>query len=111
EISEIIRSDLKDPRVGADTIVSVLRADTTSDFKYCKVYVSILGDERVKKETMDALRGAAGFVRKMLAERVNLRLTPELTFILDNSMEHGFRISKLIDEAVKDLPKDEESGQ
>ncbi|MCL2352118.1 MAG: 30S ribosome-binding factor RbfA [Firmicutes bacterium] len=99
EISEIIRSDLKDPRVGA--VVSVLRADMTADFKYCKVYVSILGDGKAKKETMDALKSASGFVRKLLAERVNLRLTPELAFILDDSMEYGFRMNRLIDEVAR----------
>jgi len=106
EIAEIIRSDLKDPRAG--TIVSVLETDTSPDLKHCRVYVSVLGDDKVKNEAMEALTGAKGFIRKLLAERVNLRVTPELNFILDSSMEHGFRISKLIDEVVKDLPK--ESG-
>jgi len=108
EVAEIIRSDLKDPRVGA--VVSVIRVAMTADFKYCKVFVSVLGDERVKSETMDALKSAAGFVRKLLAERVNLRLTPEVTFVLDESMEHGFRMSRLIDEVARTTSKAENGG-
>jgi ribosome-binding factor A len=92
----IIRGELKDPRVGA--VVSVVKADTTTDLKYCKVYVSVLGDEREQSGTMDALRAASGFVRKRVAETVNLRVTPEIMFVFDDSIAHAMRMQKLIKE-------------
>ncbi len=94
ELSEIIRSDLKDPRVGV--ITSVLKVNTTTDLKYCRVYVSILGDDEKKAETMEVLKRAAGFIRSLIAERINLRVTPEFTFVLDDSLEYGFKIDKII---------------
>ena len=72
--------------------------ETTNDLKYCKIYVSILGDDEKKEETIDGLKNASGFIRKQIAARVNLRNTPELKFILDNSLEYGFKISKIIDD-------------
>lgn len=96
EVSEIIRSELKDPRVGV--ITSVIKVETTNDLKYCKIYVSILGDDEQKKETMEGLKNASGFIRKQIAVRINLRNTPELKFVLDNSLEYSFKISKIINE-------------
>ena len=96
EVSEIIRSELKDPRIGL--ITSILKVETTNDLKYCKIYVSILGDDEKKGETIDGLKNASGFIRKQIAALVNLRNTPELKFILDNSLEYGFKISKIIDD-------------
>ena len=96
EIAEIIRTDLKDPRIGL--IVSVLKTETSVDLKYCKVYVSILGSPAEQQETLDGLRNAAGFIRKRIAEVINLRLTPEIKFVFDDAIEYGFRMSKLIDE-------------
>lgn len=100
EVSEIIRSDLKDPRVGV--ITSVLKVDTTSDLKYCRVYVSILGDEDKKAEVMSVLSGAAGYIRSLIANRINLRVTPEFTFKLDDSLEYSFKIDKIIKEINKE---------
>ena len=94
ELSEIIRADLKDPRVGV--ITSVLKVETTNDLKYCKVYVSILGDEEKKKEVMSVLKGAAGFMRSLIARRINLRITPELNFIQDDSLDYSFKIDKIL---------------
>lgn len=96
ELSEIIRADLKDPRVGV--ITSVIKAETTNDLKYCKVYVSILGDEEKKKEVMSVLKGASGFMRSLIARRINLRITPELNFILDDSLDYSFKIDKILKE-------------
>lgn len=96
ELSEIIRADLKDPRVGV--ITSVLKVETTNDLKYCKVYVSILGDEEKKNEVMSALKGAAGFIRSLIARRINLRITPEFNFILDDSLDYSFKIDKILKE-------------
>ena len=97
EIAGIILSELKDPRVRI--VVSVTRVETTGDLKYCKVYISALGDEATAKGAFEAVTSAAGFIRSMLAKRLNLRVTPELTFIRDDSIERGIRLSKLIDEA------------
>ena len=109
ELSEIIRTDLSDPRVGK--IVSVLRTDTSVDLKYCKVYVSILGNKEEQEETMAILKKASGFIRKRLAERANPRYTPELKFVFDDTMEYGFRIEKLIDEIKQDLDGDKNGNE
>ena len=100
EISSIIRGDLKDPRIGV--ITSVLKVDTTNDLKYCKVYISVLGDDDKKEEVMGVLKNAAGFIRSLIAQRINLRVTPELKFILDDSLEYSFKIDSLIRSVVKD---------
>lgn len=97
EVANIVRAELKDPRLGAMT--SVVKVETTNDLKYCKIYVSVLGDEHEKKNTMIGLANAQGFIRRQVALRVNLRNTPELKFILDESLEHGMRMEKLIDQA------------
>ncbi|MCL2572279.1 MAG: 30S ribosome-binding factor RbfA [Defluviitaleaceae bacterium] len=98
--AEVIRSEMHDPRIGS--VVSVVRAETTSDMKYCKIYVSVLGDggkqEETQKGTMDALKSGTGFVRRRIAEIINLRVTPEITFVFDDSIEYGMRMRKLIDE-------------
>lgn len=96
ETANIIRSEIKDPRVGS--ITSVLKADTTKDLKYCKIYVSVLGDTESKAAVMEGLKNASGFIRSQLASRINLRNTPELSFILDDSIEYGIKMSKLIDD-------------
>ena len=100
EISSIIRGDLKDPRIGV--ITSVLKVDTTADLKYCKVYISVLGDDGKKDEVMGVLKNAAGFIRSLIAQRINLRVTPELKFILDDSLEYSFKIDSLIRSVVKE---------
>ncbi|MCL2699430.1 MAG: 30S ribosome-binding factor RbfA [Defluviitaleaceae bacterium] len=102
ETAGIIRSELKDPRIReiAHVGVSVVRASATNDLKYCKIYVSVLGDADLKKEVMEGLTNAQGFIRRQLAERINLRNTPEITFVLDESLEHGMRMEKLIDSVV-----------
>lgn len=100
ELSQIIRSDLKDPRVGV--ITSVLKVDTANDLKYCKAYVSIMGDEEKKQEVMGVLKGATGYIRSLIATRINLRITPEFTFILDDSLDYSFKIDKLIRDINKD---------
>lgn len=96
EVSEILRSELKDPRIGV--ITTVLNVNTTNDLKYCKIFISVLGDDEKKAEVMEVLKNASGFVRKMLASRINLRNTPEIKFELDDSLEYSIKISKLIDE-------------
>lgn len=101
ELSEIIRSDIKDPRIHPMT--TVVAVEVTPDLKYCKTYISVLGDEEAGKSTILGLKSAVGFIRRELAQRINLRNTPEITFILDQSIEYGVNMSKLIDEVTKDL--------
>ena len=108
ELSQIIRSEIKDPRI--HPLTSVGAVAVTPDLKYCKAYISVLGDEEAGKATIEGLRSAASFVRRELAHRVNLRNTPEIKFILDQSIEYGVNMSKLIDEVTKDLHDDEEEG-
>ena len=107
ELSNIIRGEIKDPRINPMT--SVVSVEVAPDLKTCKAYISVLGDEEAGKATIEGLRSAASFVRRELAHRVNLRNTPEIKFILDQSIEYGVNMSKLIDEVTKDL-HDEEEG-
>lgn len=100
EISNIIQNDLKDPRL--PEFVSVLSVDTTRDLRYAKVYVSVYGNEEEKKKAIEGLKNAAGFIRREIGQRIKLRYTPELLFELDNSIEYGIYINKLINETVKE---------
>ena len=99
EISRIIREDIKDPRVGIMT--SVTGVDVTTDLKTCKVYISVLGDDQAKEDTMAALEKAVGYVRHQLAVSLNLRNTPEIIFIADSSIEYGVTMSGRIDEVIE----------
>lgn len=110
ELSSIIRLGIKDPRIHPMT--SVVAVEVTPDLKYCKAYVSVLGSEEAGKATIEGLKSAEGYVRRELAKRVNLRNTPEIRFILDQSIEYGVNMSHLIDEVTKDLKhEDEENGE
>ena len=101
ELSEIIRGGIKDPRIHPMT--SVVSVEVTPDLKFCKAYISVLGDEEAGKSTIQGLKSAEGYVRRELARRVNLRNTPELKFILDQSIEYGVKMSKMIDDVTKDI--------
>ena len=96
EMSSIIREDLKDPRIHPMT--SVMAVEVTPDLKFAKIFVSVLGNDEEKEKTMEGLKKSASFARHQLAKRMNLRNTPELTFVLDTSMEYGVTMSKKIDE-------------
>jgi len=100
EISRIIQNELKDPRLSG--LTSILAVDVTRDLRYAKVYVSILGSEEDKKNTFIALKAAAGYIRREVGHRIQIRYTPEIIFELDSSIEHGAYISKLIDETLKE---------
>ena len=99
ELSLIISGEIKDPRISSMT--SVISVEVAPDLKTCKAYISVLGDEEAQKSTLEGLNSAASFIRKELARRVNLRNTPEIKFIIDQSIEYGVRMSKLIDEVNK----------
>lgn len=96
ELSNIIRREIKDPRINPMT--SVVAVDVAPDLKTCKAYISVLGDKDSQDSTITGLKSAASYIRTLLAKTVNLRNTPEITFILDQSIEYGVNMSKLIDE-------------
>lgn len=101
EISMILMTEIKDEDIKFVTITGV---DTTSDLSYAKVYFTVL-DETKKETTLEALNGAASFIRSKLAERVEIRHTPELKFIYDTSIEYGNHIEKIIDSINKEENK------
>jgi ribosome-binding factor A len=98
ELSSIIR-ELKDPRIAMMTTVTDVVVAT--DLKTCKAYISVLGDEKERNDTMAGLRSAQGFIRRELAHSLNMRNTPEITFHLDTSIERGVEMSRLIDEVMQ----------
>lgn len=93
ELAGIIR-ELKDSRIPLMT--SVVSVNVTKDLRYAKVYISVMGDEKTKQKAMDGLNSAAGFIRREIGKRMNLRYTPEFIFEADNSIEHGAHIDKLL---------------
>lgn len=99
EISDILRQGIKDPRVSA--MSSIVDVKTTPDLRFAKVFVSVLGDEKQKQDTVKGLKSAAGYIRRELADRIDLRYTPELVFELDISIEHGASINKILGEIKK----------
>lgn len=107
ELSRIISMEVKDPRINPMT--SVVSVEVTPDLKFAKAYISVLGDEESKQATKEGLKKASPFIRSQLAKRLNLRNTPELTFVLDQSIEYGVNMSKMIEEVTKDIRRDEES--
>ncbi len=102
ELSEIIRTEVKNPQVNS-AMLTVTAAEVTPDLKYCKAYVSVLADDEKAQAALEGLKSARGYIRKELARRVNLRNTPEITFILDQSIEYGVHMSRLIDDVTRDL--------
>ena len=98
ELSQIISYEVKDPRINPFT--SVTDVYVAPDLKTCKVYISVMGEQEEKEKTMEGLNNAKGMIRTLLAKRLNMRNTPELTFILDESLDYGLKMSKLIDETA-----------
>ena len=100
EISNVLTFELKNPNVTG--LISVTKAKITPDFKYAKIYVSILNSKNLEK-TMQGLKDSAGFIRSQVAKTINLRITPELVFELDDSMEYGMRIDNILKERAKHI--------
>lgn len=106
-LAEIIRSDIKDPRI--HPMASVVSVSVAPDLKTCKAWISVLGDGQAVEDTLAGLRSANGFIRRELARRVNLRNTPEITFVMDQSIAYGVDMSRKIDEVIASMPvRDEE---
>ncbi len=95
EISDVLRRQVKDPRLG--NFIAVTEVVTSADLKHARVFVSYMGNDEEKQETLNVLTSASGFFRKELAKRLKLRYTPELTFKWDDSIERGDRLLQLID--------------
>ena len=98
ELSEIVRQELKDPRVG---FVTIIGAEVSPDLRSARIYASPMGDERAARETMRGLQSAAGFLSAELGKRMQTRRTPQLNFVRDRSIEQGVRVSHIIDEVRK----------
>ena len=98
-LAETIRGEIKDPRIAP--LTSVVAVEVSPDLKTCKAWISVLGDEKAQADTLAGLRSAAGFIKSRLAKEINLRITPEVCFIMDQSIEYGVNMSKLIDEVTQ----------
>ncbi|MCR4647686.1 MAG: 30S ribosome-binding factor RbfA [Lachnospiraceae bacterium] len=114
ELSQIIAYEVKDPRINPFT--SVMDVYVAPDLKTCKVYISVMGSDEEKENTMTGLNSARGMIRTLLAKRMNMRNTPEITFILDESIEKGIEMMKFIDEVnaplhEKEKEEAEENGK
>ena len=113
ELSNIIRGEIKDPRI--HPLTSVVAVEVAPDLKTCKAWISVLGDEKAQADTLEGLKSAEGYIRRQLAHTVNLRNTPQIRFILDQSIEYGVHMSKLIDDVVEDdsnvEKKDDENAE
>ena len=99
ELSTIIHSEIKDPRIHPMT--SVTAVEVAPDLKTCKAFISVLGSEESKQSTIKGLKSAEGYIRRQLAKNLNLRNTPEIRFLLDESIEYGVNMSKLIDDVAR----------
>lgn len=99
-LAEVIRGEIKDPRICP--LTSVVAVEVAPDLKTCKAWISVLGDEEARENTYKGLKSAEGYIRNRLAKTINLRNTPEITFIMDQSIEHGVNMSRRIDEVMEE---------
>ena len=100
-LAEIIRTEVKDPRISP--LTSVVSVEVAPDLKTCKAWISVLGDEKAVADTQAGLKSSEGFIRNQLARKINLRNTPQITFIMDQSIAYGVSMSKKIDDVNRDM--------
>ena len=100
ELSRIISREIKDPRIAPMT--SVVSVEVAPDLKTCKAYISVLGDKEAQESTLEGLRSAHGYIRRELARSINLRNTPDVRFILDQSIEYGVRLTRLMQQCMRE---------
>lgn len=100
-LSDIIRGQIKDPRISS--LTSVVAVEVAPDLKTAKAWISTLGEEQAKEDTLAGLKSAEGYIRNRLAKDLNLRNTPKITFVMDDSIAYGVNMSKKIDEVTRDL--------
>lgn len=105
-LAEIIRSEIKDPRIAP--LTSVVSVEVAPDLKSCKAWISVLGDEQAVSDTLAGLKSAEGFIKSKLAKSINLRNTPEIRFVMDQSIAYGVSMSQKIDEVNRDLQEEDE---
>lgn len=106
-LAEIIRSGIKDPRIAP--LTSVVSVEVAPDLKTCKAWISVLGDEKAIEDTLAGLQSASGYIKSRLAKEINLRNTPKIRFVMDQSIAYGVSMSKKIDEVNRDLKETEEN--
>ena len=109
ELSRIIHYGIKDPRIHPMT--SVTEVEVAPDLKTCKAYISVLGDDEALQDTLKGLSSAEGYIRRELARTVNLRNTPQITFLADHSIAYGVMMSRKIDEVIAQIPDRPEEGE
>lgn len=97
-LAEVIRGEIKDPRISP--LTSVVAVEVAPDLKSCKAWISVLGGEEARVATLQGLKSAEGFIKSRLAKTINLRNTPEITFVMDQSIEYGVNMSRKIDEVL-----------
>ena len=107
-LAEVIRGEIKDPRIAPMT--SVTSVEVAPDLKTCKAYISVFGDEKAQQNTLEGLNSALGFIRSQLAQKVNLRITPQIRFIMDRSIAYGVDMSHKIDQVMADQ-REKSSGR
>ncbi len=105
-LAEIIRGEIKDPRI--NPLTSVVSVEVAPDLKNCKAYISVFGDQKSIDDTLAGLNSAMGFIKKSLAKTINLRNTPDIHFIMDQSIAYGVEMSKKIEEVTKDLKESDD---
>ncbi len=108
-ISELLYNGLKDPRISQMT--SITRVEVTRDLRYAKIYVSVFGNKEEKESSIDGLNSAKGFIRKEIGNKIDIRYIPEPIFILDESIEEGIRMSKLIEDVNKNIGNKDEAHE
>lgn len=105
-LADVIRGEIKDPRI--NPLTSVVAVEVAPDLKSCKAYISVLGDESSVQDTLAGLNSAKGFIKNQLAKKINLRNTPDITFVMDQSIAYGVEMSRKIAEVNKDINNEEE---
>jgi len=105
-ISQIIREDVKDPRI--PLLTSVLEVRMSHDLTHATVYLSVMGDDKAKEDCKAAIASASGFIRREVCQRIKLRVAPEINYVIDESIERGMRLMNLIDQTVRE---DREHGK
>ncbi len=100
-LADIIRGQIKDPRISP--VTSVVAVEVSPDLKNAKVWISTLGDEKAQEDTLAGLKSAEGYIRNQLAKEINLRNTPQITFVMDQSIAYGVNMTRKIDEVTKNL--------
>ena len=108
-LAEIIRGDIKDPRISP--LTSVVAVEVAPDLKTCKAWISVFGDEKAREDTYKGLKSAEGYIKNQLARIINLRNTPEITFIIDQSIEYGVNMSRMINELNSQIKEREEENE